>query len=257
MLHYCALTTGSCGNCYLFYDGETTIAVDCGVTWKKFSTEMDMHSMPLSSLSAMFLTHLHPDHAKGVGAVQRKTEVPVFVSSVTLRDGKTEMDKMKMERKLVFPFTWGTTVGVGGFEVTPFKTSHDSPGSSGYFIVNGNDKIFLMTDTGIIPEEAWGYSRISNVKFIESNYDPVMLATGPYPTWLKARVKGEHGHLSNNDAVSFALDTSRRGDQVFFIHLSDNNNDVSLLRELVNKSIRSGSLGKVCERGEMWEGFTD
>ena len=174
-----------------------------------------------------------------------------------MRDGKTEMDKMKMERKLVFPFTWGTTVGVGGFEVTPFKTSHDSPGSSGYFIVNGNDKIFLMTDTGIIPEEAWGYSRISNVKFIESNYDPVMLATGPYPTWLKARVKGEHGHLSNNDAVSFALDTSRRGDQVFFIHLSDNNNDVSLLRELVNKTIPSGIFCKVCERGEMFEGFTD
>ena len=213
--------------------------------------------MPLSSLCAMFLTHLHPDHAKGVGAVQRKTEVPVFVSSVTLRDGKTEMDKMKMERKLVFPFTWGTTVGVGEFEVTPFRTSHDSPGSSGYFIVNGNDKIFLMTDTGIIPEEAWGYSRVSNVKFIESNYDPAMLATGPYPAWLKARVKGEYGHLSNNDAVSFAYDTARRGDQVFFIHLSDNNNDVSLLKDLVNKTIPSGIFCKVCERGEMFEGFTD
>ena len=213
--------------------------------------------MPLSSLGAMFLTHLHPDHAKGVGAVQRKTEVPVFVSSVTLRDGKTEMDKMKMERKLVFPFTWGTTVGVGEFEVTPFRTSHDSPGSSGYFIVNGNDKIFLMTDTGIIPEEAWGYSRVSNVKFIESNYDPAMLATGPYPAWLKARVKGEYGHLSNNDAVSFAYDTARRGDQVFFIHLSDNNNDVSLLKDLVNKTIPSGIFCKVCERGEMFEGFTD
>ena len=257
MLHYCALTTGSCGNCYLFYDGVTTIAVDCGVTWKKFSTEMEMHSMPLFSLCAMFLTHLHPDHAKGVGAVQRKLEVPVFVSSVALRDGKTEMDKMKMERKLVFPFTWGTTVGVGEFEVTPFRTSHDSPGSSGYFIVNGNDKIFLMTDTGIIPEEAWGYSRVSNVKFIESNYDPVMLATGPYPAWLKARVKGEYGHLSNNDAVSFAYDTARRGDQVFFIHLSDNNNDVSLLKDLVNKNIPSGIFCKVCERGEMFEGFTD
>ena len=213
--------------------------------------------MPLSSLGALFLTHLHPDHAKGVGAVQRKTEVPVFVSSVTLRDGKTEMDKLKMERRLVFPFTWGTTIGVGKFEVTPFRTSHDSPGSSGYFIVNGNDRIFLMTDTGVIPEEAWGYSRVSNVKFIESNYDPEMLATGPYPTWPKARVKGEYGHLSNNDAVSFAYDTTRRGDQVFFIHLSDNNNDVSLLKELVNKTIPSGIFCKVCERGEMFEGCTD
>lgn len=257
MLHYCALTTGSCGNCYLFYDGETTIAIDCGVTWKKFSSEMEMHSMPLSSLSAMFLTHLHPDHAKGVGAVQRKTEVPVFISSVALRDGKVEMDKLKMERKLVFPFTWGTSIGVGNFKVTPFKTSHDSPGSSGYFILNRNDKIFLMTDTGIIPEEAWGYAKISGVKFIESNYDPDMLASGPYPSWLKNRVRGEYGHLSNNEAVSFAYETSNRGDQVFFIHLSDNNNDVALLKGLVNSTIPSGIFCKVCQRGEMFEGFTD
>lgn len=257
MLHYCALTTGSCGNCYLFYDGETTIAIDCGVTWKKFSSEMEMHSMPLSSLSAMFLTHLHPDHAKGVGAVQRKTEVPVFISSVALRDGKVEMDKLKMERKLVFPFTWGTSIEVGNFKVTPFKTSHDSPGASGYFILNRNDKIFLMTDTGIIPEEAWGYAKISGVKFIESNYDPDMLASGPYPSWLKNRVRGEYGHLSNNEAVSFAYETSNRGDQVFFIHLSDNNNDVALLKGLVNSTIPSGIFCKVCQRGEMFEGFTD
>ena len=218
---------------------------------------MEMHSMPLSSLSAMFLTHLHPDHAKGVGAVQRKTEVPVFISSVALRDGKVEMDKLKMERKLVFPFTWGTSIGVGNFEVTPFKTSHDSPGSSGYFILNRNDKIFLMTDTGIIPEEAWGYAKISGVKFIESNYDPDMLASGPYPSWLKNRVRGEYGHLSNNEAVSFAYETSNRGDQVFFIHLSDNNNDVALLKGLVNSTIPSGIFCKVCQRGEMFEGFTD
>lgn len=213
--------------------------------------------MPLSSLGAMFLTHLHPDHAKGVGAVQRKTQVPVFVSSTALRDGKTEMDKLKIERKLVFPFTWGTTVGVGKFDVTPFRTSHDSPGSSGYFIVNGNDKIFLMTDTGVIPEEAWGYAKVSSVKFIESNYDSDMLAHGPYPTWLKARVRGEYGHLSNDEAVNFAGETSGRGDQIYFIHLSDNNNDVGLLKDLVNKTIPSGIFCKVCERGEMFEGFTD
>ena len=84
-----------------------------------------------------------------------------------------------------------------------------------------------------------------------------MLAEGPYPYWLKERVSGEYGHLSNDDAVSFALDTSSRGDQIYFIHVSENNNDISLLRELVHKTIPSGIFCKVCERGEMFEGFTD
>ena len=106
MLHYVALTTGSCGNCYIFYDGKTSFIVDVGVTWKKLSTELEMHDIPLSSLSAVFLTHVHPDHAKGVGVVQRKTGLPVFVSSVCMRDGKTEMERLKMEKKGVFPFSY-------------------------------------------------------------------------------------------------------------------------------------------------------
>ncbi|MGN1163849.1 MAG: MBL fold metallo-hydrolase [Candidatus Ornithospirochaeta sp.] len=255
MLHYVALTTGSCGNCYIFYDGETSFAIDCGVTLKKFVTEMEMHSMPVSSLSAMFLTHLHPDHAKGVGAVQRKLGVPVFVSSVCLRDGKCEMEKMKMEKKLVFPFSWGDSVGVGKFEVIPFRTSHDSPGSSGYFIIHGDTKIFLMTDTGVIPEEAYSYAKVSSIKFIESNYDAEMLSTGPYPSWLKARVRGEYGHLSNDDAINFARATSTLGDQLYFIHVSDNNNDTAIIKEMVRNNIPSGIFCKVAERGEMFEGF--
>lgn len=257
MLHYVALTTGSCGNCYLFYDGETTIVIDCGVTWKKFSTEMEMHGMPISSLSAMFLTHLHPDHAKGVGVVQRKTGIPVFISSTALRDGKVEMDKQKIERHLVSPFSWGDTIGVGKFDVTPFRTSHDSPGSSGYCIVNGGSKLFLMTDTGIIPEEAWQYAKGADVKFIESNYDEEMLKNGPYPFWLKERVRGIYGHLSNTEAISFAKETSSRGNQVFFIHISDNNNDTSIVKDQVMKNIPSGIFCKVCQRGEMFEGFLD
>lgn len=257
MLHYVALTTGSCGNAYVFYDGETTIAIDCGVTWKKFSTELEAHSIPLSSLSALFLTHLHPDHAKGVGVFQRKTGLPVFVSSVCMKTGKTEMTKLNFERSQTFSFTWGVPMSLGAFTVTPFQTSHDSPGSSGYFLTNGENRIFLMTDTGEIPPVAWDYARLSKVKFIESNYDEDMLFSGPYPDWLKRRVSGSYGHLSNDEALAFAKDTSSHGDQVYFIHVSENNNDTRLIREGVVKEIPSGIFCKVCERGEMFEGFCD
>ena len=255
MLHYVALTTGSCGNCYIFYDGKTSFIVDVGVTWKKLSTELEMHDIPISSLSAVFLTHIHPDHAKGVGVVQRKTGLPVFVSSVCMRDGKTEMERLKMEKRGVFPFSYGDSISVGDFSVVPFRTSHDSPGSSGYFIDHREVRIFLMTDTGRIPEEAWNYAKVSEVEFIESNYDENMLENGPYPVWLKNRVRGEYGHLSNEDAINFASDTSRHGDQIYFIHVSENNNDTSLIKEAIVRRIPSGIFCKACERGEMFEGF--
>ena len=257
MIHYVVLTTGSCGNCYCFYDGDTAILVDCGVTYTKLSTELDKHDIPLSSIKAVFLTHLHPDHAKGVGAVQRKLSVPVYVSSRCYHNGKTEMMKQKLEVRSVVPVDWGVRTRVGFFTVTLYQTSHDSPGSSGCFIENGNDSIFLMTDTGVIPDEAYSYALPSSVKFIEANYDDDMLTSGPYPEWLKARVRGVYGHLSNSDAVTFASRVSRRGDQVYFIHVSENNNDITLLRNLAFSSIESGIFVKCCERGEMFEGFTD
>lgn len=257
MVHYVVLTTGSCGNCYIFFDGKTSVVIDCGVTYKKFSDEMALHEIPQSSLSAVFLTHVHPDHAKGIGVLQRKTGVPVFVSNTCYHNGKQEMLKQKMELKMLSHFDWGQRLEIGDFGITAFHTTHDSPGSSGYFLENGSDRFFLMTDTGTIPEEAFAYARMSNVKFIESNYDEEMLQNGPYPTWLKERVRGMYGHLGNKEAIDFTVRSSRQGDQVYFIHVSENNNDTSLLRKEAYAAVPSGIFLKICERGEMFEGFTE
>lgn len=256
MIHYVALTTGSCGNAYAFYDGEETLLVDCGVTFTKLMSELERHEIPLESVMGLFLTHLHPDHAKGAGAFQKKTGKKVWVSETCFHSGKSELLKNKIDISLVNKFKWGEKIVSGNFILTAFRTSHDSPGSSGYFIENGNVSFFLLTDTGIIPQEAWYYAPRSRVKFIEANYDEVMLLSGPYPDWLKERVRGEYGHLSNRDAIDFAKKVSKQGDQVYFIHVSDNNNDLEKLKKEA-AVIESGIFLKCCGRGEMFEGFID
>ena len=97
----------------------------------------------------------------------------------------------------------------------------------------------------------------ADVMFIESNYDEKMLDEGPYPAHLKKRIKGIYGHLSNTEAVEFASKVARRGESVYFVHVSENNNDTNILRDLAYSKIPSGIFCKICERGELFEGFID
>ncbi len=257
-MHYLVLTTGSCGNCYIITDGENTIIIDDGVTYKKLSERMADHMIAMDSVRAMFLTHLHPDHSKGVGTFQRKTGIPVYMSDIAWARNRTVIEKQRFELDGVRQFSFGRIIEVPGFALTPFRTWHDSEGSCGYLIESSEGPaFFLMTDTGMIPEEAEALAKRAEVKFIEANYDEEMLMCGKYPAFLKERIRGVYGHLSNKEAIEFSKRVSRQGDNLYFVHVSQNNNDTAIVRDLAYSQIPSGIFCRVCERGEMFEGFRD
>lgn len=256
-MHYIVLTTGSCGNAYAFSDGENTLLVDDGVTYTKLTASLEKHGIPLSSVRALFLTHLHPDHSKGVGVLQRKAGIPVYLSDIAIERNRVVLDRQKIEVKRLTAFSFGDIVAVPGFSVTPFRTVHDSEGSAGYFITSSGLSVFIMTDTGSVPPDALGYALKADVEFIEANYDDELLENGKYTEALKRRIRGEYGHLSNRTAVNFAKDSARHGDHIYFVHLSANNNSPEHLRELVRKEIPSGIFCRVLERGEGLEDFLD
>lgn len=190
MIHYLALTTGSCGNCYVIYNGKESLVIDDGVTFKKLNEELIRHEIPPQSICGMFLTHLHPDHAKGVGVFQRKTGITVFVSPQAMKNGKEEMKRQRFEMNLTRSIECDKKSELGTFSITPFLVSHDSPGAVGYLIETNDKKLFFLTDTGVIPPIAYSFAKESEVLFVESNYEARMLDCGPYPEWLKKRIKG-------------------------------------------------------------------
>lgn len=252
-MRYSVLTSGSCGNAYAFFDGKTTILIDMGLTLTGLKRRLLDAKIPYESIKALFLTHLHPDHVKGAGVLFRNINVDIFLSQSMKEGGESILLKLGLKSDNYFTFSYGEKVIIDDFEITSFQTSHDCQGSVGYRIVNGSYSFFLMTDTGVVPERAIELAKCSNVLFVESNYDDVMLENGKYPYVLKRRVRGERGHLSNAQAHDFIIDSNLKDKTIYFIHVSQNNNSIEKLNEMVS-TLPLNNRYIICERGKSyWE----
>ncbi len=212
------LASGSDGNCTVVCAGDTVIMIDAGLSGKKLVAQMDRVGVDPKDLDAILLTHEHQDHVRGAGVISRRFKVPVHANNATLMNSKLG----KVERKETFsslkPFT------IKEVSVQPLRTSHRAAEPNAYALEYGGRCFLMATDTGTVTWSIQEWLPRADLVVIESNYDPEMLESGPYPFFLKQWIRSDEGHLSNNDCARALKETSRPHRKVFLGHLSKNNN---------------------------------
>ena len=220
MISVSALASGSKGNS-VFIDGpEGALLVDAGLSARELVRRMGIVGADPDRLRAILVTHEHSDHLRGARVLARRLGLPVYGTGATL--AAAHLPPEISER----PITPGTPFDAAGFSVVPFSLPHDAADPVGYVIYGQGIRIGIATDLGsvnaLVRERLTGCDML----LIESNYDERMLLEGPYPWFLKQRIQGRLGHLSNDRSASFLSELLHTGLQrVVLGHLSEVNNN--------------------------------
>jgi phosphoribosyl 1,2-cyclic phosphodiesterase len=252
MIRYAVLGSGSNGNSYIINYKESSILIDAGFSLRQLKVRVEAAHIDFSTIKALFITHLHPDHARGAGVFARQTQLPVYFHNC-INDTIKEFASLRIPPVLTQFFQVKTPVKVGDFTITSFHTRHDSPYSVGFVIEIQQKRFLFLTDTGLVESDMISEAHLCDVLFVEANYDENMLLQGPYPYQLKKRISGPFGHLSNSDAISMLNTITPASPQrVYFCHLSNTNNRVDLLESYIKKELTWRGEHTVCNNGDTY-----
>lgn len=218
-----SLYSGSKGNCTYIRCGEDEILIDAGRSLRALTGALASIGGDLARIKAIFITHEHSDHVSALEMLSKKHRIPIHI---TEDSAKKVLATTSFVRSNLVCHPPVYTETVGSLTVRSFPTPHDSDMSVGYTIELPNgEKIGYATDIGYITDTIRENLLGSAAVVLESNHDTQMLRDGPYPAWLKVRIGGKHGHLSNADCAAFLPELIAGGAQdVLLAHLSEENN---------------------------------
>jgi phosphoribosyl 1,2-cyclic phosphodiesterase len=227
-LYIASLNSGSNGNCYYIGNENEAILVDAGISCREIEQRLKRLHLSVQKIKAVFISHEHRDHIKGLAVFSRKYHLPVYISPATRKEAKLKLDKDK-----VMPFQSLKSIAIGEILVTPFSKQHDAVDPYSFTVGCRNINVGVFTDIGTPSEQLIVHFKQCHAAFLESNYDEEMLEKGTYPYYLKTRIRGGMGHLSNRQALElFTIHRPVFMSHLLLSHLSKNNNSPQLVQEL-------------------------
>lgn len=233
-----SIASGSSGNCYYVGNDHTHLLVDAGISGKRIEASLNGLGIKTDELNGILITHEHSDHIKGLGVLARKYSIPVYTTAACAKELQKLSSIGEIDDSLFVKIRPDTAFTVGDITVEPSSVWHDAADPVCYSLQDGDKKISIATDLGNFDDYIVDKLRDSDIMVIEANHDVRMLEAGTYPYYLKRRILGNKGHLSNERAGQ--LIKSLLNDHIKAIilgHLSKENNFEELAYETVSLEI--------------------
>ena len=227
-LYIASLNSGSNGNCYYIGNEEEAVLIDAGLSCRETERRMRRLGLSLDRVKAIFISHEHDDHIRGLEILSRRYQLPVYITEPTL-----EQCRFPPDPALVSSFRGGEAVVIGGLNILAFGKSHDASDPYSFLVSSATVRIGVFTDIGVVCDNLIRHFAQCHAAFLESNYDEEMLEKGRYPWPLKNRIRGGNGHLSNRQALElFAGYRPPFMSHLLLAHLSQDNNRPELAQAL-------------------------
>jgi phosphoribosyl 1,2-cyclic phosphodiesterase len=222
-----SLNSGSNGNCYYVGNSNEAVLIDVGLSCRETEKRMKQAGLDIKKVKAIFISHEHSDHIKGVSVFAHKYSLPVYITPVTATNGP------RLISHLAKTFIAKKPIAIGQLLVTAFTKLHDAADPHSFIVTYKQITVGVFTDIGIACQQVIHYFKQCHAVFLEANYDEDLLENGRYPLHLKNRIRNGKGHLSNKQALELFINHRPPFmSHVLLSHLSMENNTPQLAREL-------------------------
>lgn len=240
-MRLCSIASGSSGNCIYIGSEATHLLVDVGISGKR--TESGLNSLGITGkdLDGILITHEHADHISGLGVMARKYGIPIYATPGTIEAIRSCGGVGKIDPSLFHEVREDVKLTIKDLTVNPMRISHDAAQPVAYRICYGNKKVGICTDLGVYNDYTVECLKGMDAVLLEANHDVNMLQVGPYPYYLKQRILGDRGHLSNeNSGKLLSRILHDKMENIILGHLSKENNLPELAYEAVRMEVTMG-----------------
>ena len=237
-MELCSIASGSSGNCVMAGDGRSHLLIDAGISGRRIERGLQELGHKTSEMKAILVTHEHIDHISGIGVLARKYSIPIYATEGTKQAVLHTKTVGSIDPDLFHTIGPNETFRIGDLEIIPIRISHDAADPVAYKIRSNGTSAAVVTDLGRFDHEIIEHLRGLHLLLLEANHDVNMLQTGPYPYYLKQRILGEKGHLSNEASGRLLCRLLNDHIQAIVLgHLSKENNLPELAYETVKVEI--------------------
>lgn len=223
-----SLNSGSNGNCYYVGNDQDAVLIDAGISCRETRRRMARLGLSLAKVRAILISHEHSDHTAGAEVLSSEHRIPVYITPATHLNSR-----LRIDQQLLRPFSSAEDLHFGSLSVKAFQKQHDAADPHSFTVTGSGITVGVFTDIGSACDQLIHHFGRCHAAFLEANYDETMLEEGRYPYFLKRRIRGGKGHLSNMQALElFTVHRSPFLQLVVLSHLSQQNNHPRIVKDL-------------------------